>query len=167
MELDDIVREVVTRRQPTVELTGGEPLAQIHANDLLRGLVDAVRGTSKVLLETSGAEPIDHVPPEVHIVMDIKCPDSRMSDRNLWSNLQHLKGSDDIKFVIASRADFEWALHEIRTRPMTGQVLMSPAFGLVKPEMLADWVRDETKGLRVRMQLQIHKYIWSPTRRGV
>jgi 7-carboxy-7-deazaguanine synthase len=120
-----------------------------------------------VLLETSGAHDVSRVDPRVHIILDLKCPDSGECAGNLWTNLDALKPSDQVKFVIASRRDFDWAAHVIRERHLDRRfvVLLSPAFSETKPLDLANWLLDS--GLNVRMQLQLHKYIWDPQTRGV
>jgi 7-carboxy-7-deazaguanine synthase len=120
-----------------------------------------------VLLETSGAHDVSRVDPRVHIIMDVKCPDSGECAGNRWANLDVLKPADQIKFVLASRRDFDWAQETIRTRDLDRRflVLLSPVFGAVTPLELAQWLL--ASGLNVRMQLQLHKYIWDPQARGV
>ena len=105
-----------------VELTGGEPLAQPLANPLMAKLV---QHGYKVLLETGGSEPVNEVPEDVHVIMDLKCPDSGMSERNHWMNLEYLKPSDEIKFVLASRADFEWARDQCKRHSLTERFQVS------------------------------------------
>jgi 7-carboxy-7-deazaguanine synthase len=150
---------------PLVELTGGEPLLQPDVLPLMTELADAGR---IVLLETSGAHDIGPVDPRVHIILDLKCPDSGEVHRNRWDNLTVLKPTDQIKFVIASRSDWDWAEQTIRTHRLDErfQCLVSPVFGSIPPADLAQWLLDA--GLqRVRFQLQLHKFIWDPNRRGV
>jgi len=120
-----------------------------------------------VLLETSGAHDVSRVDPRVHIIMDLKCPDSGECAGNRWANLDLLKPTDQIKLVIASRSDFDWAAETIRSRNLDRRfvVLLSPVFAAVKPVELADWLL--ASGLQVRMQLQLHKHIWDPQARGV
>ena len=147
-----------------VELTGGEPLAQkncIPFADLL------TNEGFDVLIETSGSEDISRLNSNTHIIMDIKCPDSKMSDKNRWENLDHLKPSDEIKFVIASRRDFDWAIDCIKINNLEKKcnLLMSVAFGLLKEQVLVEWILAE--GVNVRLNLQQHKYIWSPRKKGV
>jgi len=150
--------------KPLVLLTGGEPLAQPGAVQLLSGL-DAAG--YQPLLETSGSEPIDVVPAEVHILMDIKCPDSKMSEHNLWGNLDHLKQTDEIKFVVASKNDFIWAHEHCLEKGLYQKhaVLFSPAWGLVKEPDLSSWILES--GCSARLNLQQHKYIWGPRKKGV
>lgn len=162
--LDDIIAKVRGFATPIVEITGGEPLVQPESLTLMRLLCDL--GLT-VLLETGGHRDLAEVDRRVHIIMDLKCPASGEEDANLWSNLSHLKRSDEIKFVIASETDFRWAKAACREHRLTeiANVLMSPAFGTVPPIQLADWLLDS--GLNARMQLQLHKYVWDPKARGV
>jgi 7-carboxy-7-deazaguanine synthase len=164
MSFDEILAKVDEFGVPLVELTGGEPLAQADTPALAKVLL--ARGY-KVLIETSGAERIDVLPRDVHVIMDLKCPDSKMSDRNLWDNIPKLKVSDEIKFVVASRSDFDWAIAKIAEYKLAQrcQLLMSPAFGLVQPKDLVDWMLESKAP--ARLNLQQHKYIWSPRQRGV
>ncbi len=150
---------------PLIEITGGEPLLQPDVLPLMAELCDAGK---TVLLETSGAHDVGHVDKRVHIIMDLKCPDSGECDRNLWPNLAKLKPTDQIKFVIASRRDWDWTEQTIREHRLDERfhVLVSTVFGNVTPRDLVEWLLD-AKLPRVRMQLQMHKYIWEPTTRGV
>ena len=145
-------------------ITGGEPLVQAGVHDLIAELLD--RGY-EVAVETGGSIDIAPLDPGVNIIMDLKCPGSGMNDRNLWSNLTHLKPSDEVKFVIADRVDYDWSREAITRRELTTRcgVLMSPVHGVLEPRILAEWVLAD--GLPVRLQLQIHKYIWSPDMKGV
>ncbi len=164
MSVDAILTVLAEFGLPMVELTGGEPLAQKGAFGLAQTLVD--KGY-RVLIETSGALPVAGLPPEVHIVMDLKCPDSGMSERNLLANLDVLKSSDEIKFVVASHRDFLWGQSLIADRQLTKKfhVSFSPAWGLVDPKDLAAWII--AARLPVRLNLQQHKYIWGPDVKGV
>jgi 7-carboxy-7-deazaguanine synthase len=162
--IDAIVDEVQRIGVSLVELTGGEPLAQAGTPQLIQRLIDLGH---RVLIETGGSESIAALPPATHVIMDLKCPGSKMDGRNLWSNLDRLKPSDEIKFVVASRADYEWARDVIVRERLDRRfgVLMSCAFGLVQPKDLAAWMLEERLGWR--MQLQQHKYIWHPRAKGV
>jgi 7-carboxy-7-deazaguanine synthase len=164
MPLAAVIERVVAFGCPLVELTGGEPLLQPEALDLMRELCD--RGLT-VLLETSGARDVAPVDPRVHVIMDIKCPGSGESERNLWPNLDVLEHGDEIKLVIASRDDFDWGAGVVRKHQLDRRftVLFSPAFGLVQPVDLAEWLL--ASGLQARMQLQLHKHVWPPDTRGV
>lgn len=145
-----------------VEVTGGEPLLQRDIFVLMGRLLD--KGYT-VLLETSGAVDIAPVDPRVRIIMDIKCPGSKMSDRMIWNNLSLLKKKDEIKFVIADLEDYEWAKKVIDQWKPEQEVIFSPVYGLQNPRQLAEWIL--TDSLPVRFQLQLHKQIWSPETRGV
>lgn len=162
---DEVLRRALEYRCPLVEITGGEPLLQPDVYPLMQELADA---GCTVLLETSGAHDVSAVDPRVHIIMDLKCPDSGECERNYWPNLAHLKPTDQIKFVVASRRDWEWTETTIRQHALQERFvcLVSPAFGRLEPRLLAGWLLDS--GLqKVRMQLQLHKYIWDPQARGV
>jgi 7-carboxy-7-deazaguanine synthase len=150
---------------PLVEITGGEPLLQPDVLPLMAELCD--RGKT-VLIETSGAHDVSVIDRRVHVIMDLKCPDSGESDRNHWPNLDALKPTDQLKFVIASRRDWEWAEKTIREHRLDERftVLVSSAFHEAKPVDLVNWLL-AAKLPRVRVQLQMHKYIWEPTKRGV
>ena len=156
--IDDILAEVARHDVKHVCVTGGEPLSQKRCLILLRKLCDAGYDVS---LETSGAIDVAPVDPRVHKVMDLKAPDSGESARNLWSNLDHLLPHDQIKIVIASRADYEWSRamlleHALAQRCM---VLFSPVHGAVQPRELAEWIIEDK--LPVRFQMQLHKLLWN------
>ncbi len=156
--IDDILAEVASHGAKHVCVTGGEPLAQKRCLILLRKLCDA---GYEVSLETSGALDVSMVDPRVRKVMDLKAPGSGESRRNLWSNLDHLLPHDQIKIVIASRADYEWARamlaeHALADRCM---VLFSPVHGAVEPRDLAEWIIADK--LDVRFQMQLHKLLWN------
>jgi 7-carboxy-7-deazaguanine synthase len=161
--------EVLARALATgtelVELTGGEPLLQPGTIPLLAELCDAGR---TVLLETSGEADVSRVDPRVHKIMDLKCPGSGESHRNRWSNLEHLGPGDEVKFVLASRVDYEWMRAAIRERDLTRRtpkLLASTVFGSLAPKQLVGWLMEDQ--LPVRVQLQMHKYIWTPETQGV
>ncbi len=162
---DDIFEQVLEFGTPLVELTGGEPLLQAEVLPLMTALADAGK---TVLLETSGAHDIADVDRRVHIIMDLKCPDSGEEHRNRWQNLAALKPTDEIKFVIASQSDFTWAVTAIREHRLDERFtcLLSAVFGTIELRELAEWLL-AAKLDRVRMQLQMHKFIWEPTARGV
>ena len=147
-----------------VEVTGGEPLAQENCEPFMKLLCD--EGYT-VLLETSGSLDISRVDSRVHIIMDLKCPGSGMSARNRYPNVDLLKTTDELKFVIKDRHDYEWAKNIMLKDSLHHRftVLMSPVFGEIENVELAQWILDD--GLKVRYQIQIHKYIWDPKQRGV
>lgn len=159
-----VLAKVLAFDTPLVELTGGEPLLQPDVLPLMTELCDAGK---TVLIETSGAHDIAGIDPRVHVILDLKCPDSGESDRNHWPNLAKLKPTDEIKFVIASRRDWEWAEATIREHRLDERftVLVSAVFGAVGLRELAEWVLASRRN--VRMQLQMHKYVWDPKARGV
>ncbi len=161
--VEDILVQVAQHGIPLVELTGGEPLAQKETIKLAQLLGDQ---GYKVLIETGGSEDVSQLDARVHIIMDIKCPGSGMVDRNLWSNIDSLKTSDEIKFVMAHREDYDWALRVINERKLERfNLLFSPAFGLLQPKQLAEWMVEDK--VKARLNLQQHKYIWHPRAKGV
>jgi len=157
-DIDDILAEVASHGAKHVCVTGGEPLAQKRCLILLKRLCDAGHDVS---LETSGALDIAPVDPRVRKVMDLKAPDSGEAKRNLWSNIEHLLPHDQVKIVIASRADYEWARDVVAEHGLIGRcmVLFSPVHGAVKPRELAEWIIEDK--LDVRFQLQLHKLLWN------
>ena len=161
--------EVLARALATgtalVELTGGEPLLQPGVPLLLRELCDAGR---TVLLETSGEADVSPVDPRVHKIMDLKAPGSGESARNRWENLERIGPNDELKFVLASREDYEWMRDTVRTRDLprrTPNLLVSTVFGRLAAKDVVAWVLADK--LPVRVQLQMHKYIWPPDAVGV
>lgn len=156
--IDDIVQQVLAHGVRHVCVTGGEPLAQKRCLLLLQRLCDA--GLS-VSLETSGAIDVAQVDPRVSRVLDIKTPDSGEADRNLWRNLDVLGAHDQIKFVICSRADYDWACTQLRERGLDRicDVLFSPSKQQLSATQLADWIVADR--LPVRFQMQLHKLLWN------
>jgi 7-carboxy-7-deazaguanine synthase len=155
--VESVLAEVARYPARQVCVTGGEPLAQKDCLLMLTALCDAGYDVS---LETSGALDIAAVDPRVARIMDLKAPDSGESAKNLWKNLEVLNRRDEIKIVIASRADYEWAREVLRDRLLDrlSPVLFSPAGGLIEPQSLAEWILED--GLNVRFQLQLHKLLW-------
>jgi len=164
MEIPEILSKVRSYGCDLVEVTGGEPLVQKNVHGLLRALCDA---GLEVLLETGGSIGIETVDPRVKRIVDFKCPGSGMEQHNLWSNVEFLTARDEVKFVVGSREDFEWAVEKIHEMKLLTRcsVLLSPVFGVLQPARLAEWLLQER--LPVRMQLQMHKHIWEPEARGV
>ncbi len=160
MHFDEILAEIRKYETPYVCVTGGEPLAQKRCAGLLKLLCDE---GFKVSLETSGAIDISQADQRVSRVMDLKTPGSGEAEKNLWSNLKELGRHDQIKFVICSREDYEWARQQLRERKLDeySEVLFSTAWGQVAPEDLAGWILDDR--LPVRFQLQLHKILWGDT----
>lgn len=160
----DLIDYAKNYQSPLVEVTGGEPLLQAGTPELVRALLGE---GCEVLVETNGSLDISVIDKRAVIIMDMKCPDSGMSDKNLFSNVGCLKPRDEIKFVIASEGDYLWAKSMIREHRLEGTcaILFSSVYGKLQPSRLAEWIlRDDIK---VRLQLQLHKYIWGPERRGV
>jgi len=150
---------------PLVEITGGEPLLQKNVLPLMSMLADT---GCTVLLETSGAHDISKVDPRVHRIMDLKTPGSGEVEKNLWSNIDHLTVRDEVKFVMGSRDDYEWSRDKVQRYSLPSRchaVLFSPIFGRIDPREIVEWILADK--LDVRFQLQMHKFIWSPTQRGV
>jgi len=162
--LAEVEAKVLSYGCPLVELTGGEPLLQPESRTLMTRLADS--GIT-VLLETSGTVSVEGVDPRVHVIMDLKCPDSGECENNMFSNLELLNSTAQIKFVIASHRDFEWAERTIYEHNLDRRfvVLLNSVLGSVRPRELAEWLL--ASGLNVRQQLQMHKYIWEPNARGV
>jgi len=165
MSIADVVSAVDAFNCPLVEITGGEPLLQEGVYELMDRLL---AGGRTVMLETGGHRPIDRVPRDVIKIVDIKCPGSGETASNYWENLDCLAPHDEVKFVIADRADYEFARSVVCSRDLTSRtsaVLFSPVHGSLDARTLAEWVLADR--LPVRVQLQLHKYIWSPDQRGV
>ena len=164
MSLEEIMAKVEKYGCKVVEVTGGEPLAQEGVFPLMKMLCD--RGY-QVLLETSGSMSIERVDPRVRRIVDFKCPGSGMEKKNLWENVDHLTSIDEVKFVIGSREDFDWAVEVIRQYNLDRRcpVLMSPVFDDLQPIELAEWILESK--INIRFQLQMHKFIWEPETRGV
>lgn len=162
------VREVVERVRDYgcewVEITGGEPLLQHDVYELMQALVSE---RFSVLLETGGSLPIDRVPVGVRRIVDVKCPGSSEVERNHWENLDQLRDGDELKFVLASRDDYEWAARQVRDRALDRRspVLFSPVHGTLDPGEMARWVLEDR--LPVRVQLQLHKILWPGAEKGV
>ena len=163
--IDEVVAEVDGYRCPLVEITGGEPLLQDDVYPLMEQLL-ALGKT--VMLETGGHRPIDRVPSAVVKIVDIKCPGSGEVEQNDWRNLDRLAPHDEIKFVLGDRIDYEFALDVVRRHDHAARVaavLFSPVHGVLEPRTLSEWMLADHAP--ARLQLQLHKYIWSPATRGV
>jgi 7-carboxy-7-deazaguanine synthase len=161
----DVFDEVMGLDSPLAEITGGEPLLQKNVLPLMGMLCDAGK---TVLIETSGAHDISGIDPRVHRIMDLKTPSSGECARNLYANIPHLTRRDEVKFVIGSREDYEWARarigeHQLGAR--CGAVLFSPVFGAIEPVRIVEWMLADK--VEARFQLQLHKFIWDPRAKGV
>jgi len=162
---EDVLREVEQYDCPLVEVTGGEPLLQEAVYPLMESLI--AKGKT-VLLETGGHRSTARVPSAVVTILDVKCPGSGESERNCWENLARVRPHDEVKFVVKDRADYEYACEVITKQSLRDRVAaihLSPVHGVLDSKTLSEWVLADR--LPVRVQLQLHKYIWSPDTRGV
>ncbi len=164
MSIDLILKKVEEYKCKLVEITGGEPLLQANVHTLMKRLCDE---NYDVMIETGGHRDISGIDQRVKRIMDIKCPGSLMEKRNRWENIDLLTAHDEVKFVVSDETDYAWAKKIIQKYNLTARciILMSPVYGAIENRTLAEWIlRDH---LHVQFQLQIHKYIWDPTTRGV
>jgi 7-carboxy-7-deazaguanine synthase len=164
MPAAEVMENVEKFKCGRVEITGGEPLLQENIYHLMRRLCD---DGYEVLIETGGHHDIGKIDPRVRRIMDIKCPGSGMQKYNRWENIGCITVKDEIKFVISDRRDYEWAREMTEKHNLTARcpVLFSPVFGKLENRALAEWILQDK--LNVRFQIQMHKYIWDPDKRGV
>ncbi len=163
LSVEMILERIKDYKCDLVEITGGEPLLQKDIYSLTERLLE---GGYRVLVETNGSIDIGRLDWRVVKILDLKCPDSGESHRMRWENLGKLKPHDEVKFVLSSRKDYDWAKGIIRKYHLEDRcILLSPVFSLLEPEKLASWILQDN--LSARLQLQLHKYIWGPMRRGV
>ncbi len=165
MTFREILERIKSFNCNFIEFTGGEPLVQSNSIDLMNYLIE---NGYTVAIETSGSKLIDKLHPDIIKILDIKCPASNMSKFNKIENLKYLNKKDEIKFVISDRGDFDWAMDYIsrnNTFAITENLLFSPVFGKLEPIVLSQWIL--ATHLPIRLQLQIHKFIWEPDKRGV
>lgn len=164
MTLDEVVKAVESLNIPLVEITGGEPLMQDGAHELVAGLLD---GGYQVMIETNGSRPISELDARVMVVMDVKTPGSGVSDSMRFENFEALKPIDNVKFVITSEGDYLWSRSIIRDFDLNKRcsVLMSAAHGMVEYRDLAEWIMRDR--LPVRFNMQLHKHIWGADATGV
>ncbi|HSP88209.1 MAG TPA: 7-carboxy-7-deazaguanine synthase QueE [Ignavibacteriaceae bacterium] len=162
--IEQIINEVKKYNCKLVEITGGEPLLQEECLGLMKKLSDE---GYEVLLETGGSLPIKNVDQRVMIIMDLKCPSSEMIKKNLYENIEYLKPTDEVKFVIGNREDYEWSKEIIEKYDLINKanILFSVVFSELEPVKLVDWILEDK--LNVRFQLQMHKFIWDPAAKGV
>ncbi len=162
--INEIVDEVKKYKCKLVEITGGEPLFQKECWDLMTRLCDE---GFEVMLETGGSLPIKDIDKRVMIIMDLKCPSSKMMKKNLYENIESIKLKDEIKFVIGSREDYDWSKEIIVKYDLINKcgILFSVVFGELEPVTLVNWILEDK--LKVRYQLQMHKIIWHPATKGV
>ena len=163
MSLENIIRQVDDYPTELVEITGGEPLLQSAVFPLIKRFLDDGK---IVLIETGGSIDVRPVDSRAILIYDIKCPDSGMMDKNLWENLPQLKPNDEVKFVLGSRRDYEWAKEQLDRWDLVSRhtVLFSSVWGQLDSRELAEWVLQD--GLQVRLQVQLHKILWGKEVRG-
>jgi 7-carboxy-7-deazaguanine synthase len=164
MSIEAVIGEIKKFNCSLVEITGGEPLFQKESLDLMKQLCDE---NFKVMLETSGSLSIKDLDKRVMVIMDLKCPSSKMMKKNMFENLDYIKSADEIKFVIGTEEDYNWVKNVIAMYDLTKKcpVLFSVVFGALEPAKLVEWILRDN--LQVRFQLQMHKFIWEPTAKGV
>ena len=164
MSISEILNEIKPMNTKLVEVTGGEPMLQKNVIPLMKELL---KNKYEVLLETSGAISLKNVPEKVRKIVDFKCPSSGMSDKNLWTIVDELNLDDEIKFVVGDRNDYDWTKDKISQYNLNEKwpTLISPVFDKITLEQLAEWILEDS--LDVRLQLQMHKYIWNPDMRAV
>ena len=164
LSIHQIIDEVKSYDINLVEITGGEPLLQKEVFPLMESLL---KNKFKVMLETSGSLAINNVPAKVIKIIDLKCPGSGEENKNLWENLNHLTSTDEIKFVIADKADYEWSKKVLQDYELDKKVpvLFSPVFEKLKLKDLTEWILEDN--LPVRLHTQLHKYIWDQKTIGV
>lgn len=164
LSLVEILEKVNALNCDLVEVTGGEPLMQESVLALMRALINEGK---TVLLETGGSLPIMDVPRQVIKIVDFKCPGSGMDKNNNWRILEDLSGHDELKFVVADRLDFDWALRNVIEKQLADRftVWFSPVFGKLAYKDLAEWILESQ--LPIRFQSQLHKHIWDPDAQGV
>lgn len=162
--IDGILTEVKKYNCKLVELTGGEPLFQKETPSFMKLLCDL---DYHVMLETGGSLPIKEIDTRVKIIMDLKCPSSKMVHKNLFENIDYLKSDDEVKFVISNREDYDWSKKIITEYSLTEKcsILFSNVYSVLEPIQLAEWILEDN--LNVRFQIQLHKYIWDPAKKGV
>jgi 7-carboxy-7-deazaguanine synthase len=164
MSVDEVLDQVAGYASRCVEITGGEPLLQADAIGLMQRLLER---EYEVLVETGGSLAIDDVPEGVKRIIDVKCPGSGEVEKNRWENLEALRDGDELKFVIADRGDYDWAVEQITSRGLAGRcpLLFSPVQDRLEPAELARWILED--GTPVRFQMQLHKILWPGVTRGV
>ena len=163
MSIQDIIHEIQRYDCKLVEVTGGEPLMQEECINLMKTLLNK---NYQVMLETGGSLPLNEVPKKVIKIVDFKCPSSNMSKKNDWAIIKNLNSKDEVKFVIGDKDDYEWTKKKINEYNLNDKtILFSPVHDILDPKILSDWILKDN--LKVRLQMQLHKYIWSPETKGV
>lgn len=164
MSIDEIIHIAQNLNTKLILITGGEPLSQKDTTKLIQRFIDQ---GYQALIETNGSLPIDPLPAKTHIILDVKCPSSGMSDKMDFDNLKKLKKTDEVKFVIGDKFDFDWAISMLNKNPQIDQknVIFSPVYNQLKPDQLASWILNSR--LNARLGLQLHKIIWKDKDRGI
>jgi 7-carboxy-7-deazaguanine synthase len=165
LSVQQVIDEVEKYNCKLIEITGGEPLVQMdECLELMNRLCEL---GYEVMIETGGSLSIKEIDPGVKIIIDLKCPSSGMEKKNLYENILYLKQTDELKFVIGNREDYDWSVEQIRKYNLNGKciILFSVVFGELEPVQLVNWILEDK--LDVRFQLQMHKYIWHPQTKGV
>jgi len=163
--IDSVLDEIKKYNCNLVEVTGGEPLVQKESLELMKRLAEE---GYEVLLETGGSLPIKDIDKRVRVILDLKCPSSKMMKKNLYENIDHLKPVDEVKFVIGTKEDYEWTKEIINKYELSNkcEILLSVVFGKLEPVELVNWIIEDNLNF-VRFQLQMHKFIWEPNKKGV
>ncbi|MAN35503.1 MAG: 7-carboxy-7-deazaguanine synthase [Candidatus Marinimicrobia bacterium] len=164
LEINQIIEKVNSFKCNLVEITGGEPLLQ---NDCIKLIEELEKNNKRVLIETGGSLTIKNISKKTHIILDLKCPSSKMEHKNLWDNLNYIKKTDEVKFVIGNKSDYNWSKKIIKKYNLENKclILMSPVFGEIDNKKIIDWILKDN--LNVRFQIQLHKKIWDKDKKGV
>ena len=163
MSIQDIIHEIQQYDCKLVEVTGGEPLMKEECINLMQTLLNE---NYQVMLETGGSLPLNKIPKKVIKIVDFKCPSSNMAKKNDWTIIKDLNSKDEVKFVIGDKDDYEWTKKKINEYNLNDKkILFSPVHDILDPKMLSDWILKDN--LKVRLQMQLHKYIWNENKRGV
>ena len=164
MTIKQIVKKTNSYKCNLVEITGGEPLLQKNCIKLIDELE---KNNKKVLVETSGSLPIKNISKKTHIILDLKCPSSNMESKNLWENLDYIKKTDEIKFVIGNKTDYDWVKKTIKKNNLEKKclLLISPVHDKIDKEKIINWILKDN--LKIRFQIQLHKEIWDKDKKGV
>ena len=164
MTIKQIVKKANSYKCNLVEITGGEPLLQKNCIKLIDELE---KNNKKVLVETSGSLPIKNISKKTHIILDLKCPSSNMESKNLWENLDYIKKTDEIKFVIGNKTDYDWVKKTIKKNNLEKKclLLISPVHDKIDKEKIINWILKDN--LKIRFQIQLHKEIWDKDKKGV
>ena len=164
ISIKEIIRKVNSYKCNLVEITGGEPLLQKNCIELINQLE---KNNKKVLIETGGSLPIKNISKNTHIILDLKCPSSNMESKNLWDNLDYIKKTDEIKFVIGNKTDYDWVKKIIKKHNLEKKclLLISPVHDKIDKEKIINWILKDN--LKIRFQIQLHKEIWDKDKKGV